>query len=193
MPALSVQSQTDKCTVNGADNKFLCCFLASCRAERKSRLLHGTSTWVIRLLYVVQYYTRYGHGLDHLASFLRSCQNSFFRSEWKLVNVRRPNAQVFNFLNFWTFSWIFSKHGQICSHEHWYLEVESKLFVDLWYNDNLGTLKWFFLIFLGSLTPSCSSNLICTISIRPVWFVLYSLKIHFLAVEIRKTPFIHLT
>ena len=51
VPALSGQSQTDKVTVSGADNKFLCCFLASCRAERERErereresrlLLHGT-------------------------------------------------------------------------------------------------------------------------------------------------------
>ena len=35
MPALSGHSQTDKVTVSWADNKFLRCFLASCRAERE--------------------------------------------------------------------------------------------------------------------------------------------------------------
>ena len=35
VPALSGQSQTDKVTVSRADNKFLLCFLASCRADRE--------------------------------------------------------------------------------------------------------------------------------------------------------------
>ena len=79
MPALSGQSQTDKVIVSGQtinSNAVSSRLVGKRERERESErsreswLLQG-STSVIRLL------DRYGHGLDHVHCFLRSCQNSF--------------------------------------------------------------------------------------------------------------------
>jgi hypothetical protein len=77
VPALSGQSQTDKVIVSGQtiNSNVVSSRLVGKREteserSRESWLLQG-STSVISLL------DRYGHGLDHVHCFLRSCQNSF--------------------------------------------------------------------------------------------------------------------
>jgi hypothetical protein len=46
-----------------------------------------------------------------------------FLSEWNLVHVRRPLAQVFIKKNFFIVLEYFFKHGKICSHDHTFAEV----------------------------------------------------------------------